>query len=334
MVQIFITGDDTGDVTAGSGVPATGTLFAFEWDFFANGFQFPSDSDLEDPILASWTISDPPAFGTASITSPGFSADWTYVLDESNPAVQDLEFGETLQDSFVVRAISVDDGSVFAGFQTIDITITGVCYAAGTLIETEDGPVAVEKLEQGQMVVTQDAGLQPIMWIGGQWYDEKDWRRDSSLLPVRISAGALGYNLPKRDLIVSQQHRILISGPALELYHHSPEALVAAKHLCFLQGVEIFEPIETLGYFHVLCDEHHLLNAEGTLAESLFLGDEALHSLSGCELVRLTDSFAKQPDDAVQALFLQPTCRPVLNRNEVLIALGARAHGEMDKQAA
>ncbi len=313
MVQIFITGDDTGEVTAGSDPIAEGTVFAFEWDFFANGFALPSDGDLEDPIFASWTISTPPEYGAATISSPGFSADWVYTLNESHPAVQDLEFGETLEDSFVIRAISVDDGDIFAGFQTVDITIFGVCFANETAIETINGPVAVEDLRPGSLVATVDDGFQPVFWVGGHWYDAKDWLSDETLLPVCISEGALGDSIPSRDLTVSQQHRMLVSGPLVELHFGTSEVLVAAKHLCCLPGVEIVQPTEKFGYFHVLCEKHQLLVAEGTPAESMFLGDEALHALPASSLNQLVSVIASNEESIPQ---LASTCRPVVTGTE------------------
>ena len=122
MVQVFITGDTTGDVTEGTAVAATGQLDA------ANFFT---------PLEATWTIIDFPDFGTATLAEiidpdtglvvvTGESVIWRYELDDSNPAVADLVLGETLADSFVIQASTPDNG---IATQTIDITIFGVCFA-------------------------------------------------------------------------------------------------------------------------------------------------------------------------------------------------------------
>ena len=37
-----------------------------------------------------------------------------------------------------------------------------VCFAEGTLIDTKDGPRAIETLEDGDMIETRDGGLQPL----------------------------------------------------------------------------------------------------------------------------------------------------------------------------
>jgi hypothetical protein len=41
-----------------------------------------------------------------------------------------------------------------------------VCFEAGTLIETIDGPRAIETLEDGDMIETRDGGMQPLRWSG------------------------------------------------------------------------------------------------------------------------------------------------------------------------
>lgn len=58
------------------------------------------------------------------------------------------------------------------------------------------------------------------------------------LCPIRIAAGALGFGLPVRDMVVSPQHRMLIEGPRAEMLFGEAEVLVAATHLTRLAGVE------------------------------------------------------------------------------------------------
>ena len=39
------------------------------------------------------------------------------------------------------------------------------CYAPGTMIDTPDGPRAVETLQVGDLVMTLDHGPQSIRWV-------------------------------------------------------------------------------------------------------------------------------------------------------------------------
>ena len=86
--------------------------------------------------------------------------------------------------------------------------------------------------------------------------------------PVRISAGALGPGVPSRDLVVSQQHRMLITGWQAELMAGCPEVLVAARHLVGRPGIRIDEQAAEVTYLHLLFDRHHLIWADGAETES------------------------------------------------------------------
>ena len=79
-----------------------------------------------------------------------------------------------------------------------------VCFAKGTWITTPSGQVPIEKLAAGDMVVTMDHGPQPIRWISSS-------KRHAigDMAPILIRKGALGNT---RDLRVSPQHRMLLSG--------------------------------------------------------------------------------------------------------------------------
>ncbi|MFC3570670.1 Hint domain-containing protein [Paracoccus simplex] len=155
-----------------------------------------------------------------------------------------------------------------------------VCFRHGTLILTERGEVPVEDLRVGDMIVTRDHGTQPLRWIGSKQIDGALLRAFEKLRPVRIRAGALGPDLPSRDLYVSQQHRILVSSKIAERVCGTAEVLVAAKHLTDIDGIELVEDCEALTYYHLLFDRHEILCSEGAQTESLFTGAEALKAVS------------------------------------------------------
>jgi len=111
------------EVAAGAhGVPsASGTLTDTDVDDPANTFRAVSSSHVSDHSYGSFTM-----------TADGH---WTYTLDDSNSAVQALNVGQTLGDSFTVTTI---DGTA----QLVTITIDGANDAAvisgtatGTVVE-------------------------------------------------------------------------------------------------------------------------------------------------------------------------------------------------------
>ncbi|PRY75035.1 Hint domain-containing protein [Yoonia maritima] len=155
-----------------------------------------------------------------------------------------------------------------------------VCFARGTKISSCEGAIEIEKLRVGQKIVTLAAGAAKIRWIGVIKLSRADLAANPKLRPVRIRAGALGKELPKQDLLVSRQHRILFSSKVAERMFGLRDVLIPAVRLTNLPDIFIDETIDSISYYHILCDDHQVVFAEGAPAETLFLGKEAAHSLS------------------------------------------------------
>ena len=150
-----------------------------------------------------------------------------------------------------------------------------VCFAAGTMIDTSHGPVAVEDLAVGDLVMTRDSGLQPIRWI-----DQNSLTHiPANFRPVRIRAGALGLDTPSTDLLVSPQHRILVRSAIAQKMFGTSEVLVAAKQLLQIDGIDLAHDLDEVTYVHFLFDDHQIVFSNGTETESLYTGPEALDSV-------------------------------------------------------
>ncbi|SEK86362.1 Hint domain-containing protein [Roseovarius azorensis] len=154
-----------------------------------------------------------------------------------------------------------------------------VCFTRGTLIETASGPVPVERLAAGDMLRTLDHGFRPVRLVCRTACDSIDLRLRPAIRPVRITAGALGNGLPQRDLLVSPQHRMLVSSRIAERMFGTTEVLIPAIRLTALPGVFIDESVTEVEYFHVLLDEHQVIFAEGAPSESLLTGPQALRAV-------------------------------------------------------
>lgn len=204
----------------------------------------------------------------------------------------------------------VNDGHWMGQAQYSDLDGYGVtCFAAGTRIATPRGERPVERLMPGDLVLTADDGPQPLRWIGLRRLSAADVAANPALCPVRIAAGALGPGLPVRDLIVSQQHRMLVASPiGTRIGGGAAEVLVAARHLAGLPGIAVMTDPAPVTYVHFLCDAHQIVRAEGAATESLLPGPQALRSLHRAARQEIAAIF---PGVAIPGWRL-PAARPVL----------------------
>ncbi|MDP3863038.1 MAG: Hint domain-containing protein [Phaeovulum sp.] len=194
-----------------------------------------------------------------------------------------------------------------------------VCYVAGTRLETPKGPVAVEDLRIGDLLTTQDDGPQPIRWIG---WTEHSWPdTDEKLRPVRIPARSLNGRLPIRDLMVSPQHRILISREGFPFLDHDTEQFAPALSLEGYCGIARETACSTARYYHVLLERHSVIRAEGLCSESFYPGPMAMRSLSFRNRIRVMSLYPGLAADPRNGY--GPLCRTTLTRRQAVELLGA-----------
>jgi Hint domain/RTX calcium-binding nonapeptide repeat (4 copies) len=132
-----------------------------------------------------------------------------------------------------------------------------VCFYSGTLVATPSGEVAVETLKAGDLVLTAEGEAKPIRWLGRQTVSTR-FGDPLRVLPIRVAAGALGENLPRRDLLVSPDHALLVDGVLVQA-----GALVDGAAVRREGGVP-----EVFTYWHVELHDHSLVLAEGVPAET------------------------------------------------------------------
>ncbi len=137
------------------------------------------------------------------------------------------------------------------------LAVAPACFRSGTAIATEDGEVAVEMLRIGDRVRTLHRGLQPIRWIGRRRIDAAAVAaRPREAWPVRIAAGAMGRDLPARDLYLSPDHAVFVD-----------DVLVPVRHLA--NGRSIAQvPVDEVTYYHIELDSHEIVLSEGLATET------------------------------------------------------------------
>ncbi|MFS4581458.1 Hint domain-containing protein [Phaeobacter sp. C3_T13_0] len=202
---------------------------------------------------------------------------------------------------FTVGATLGNYQSHTTGWNYSDIT----CFVRGTLIETERGLVPVERLVKNDRILVADGSYRPLRMVMRRALSATDQRENPKLKPVRITAGALGHGLPKRDLLVSRQHRMLVTSKITERMFGEPEVLVAAVRLTELPGIFVDQDTAAVEYFHLLFDQHEVIYAEGAPTESLFTGTEALKALTPDAYEEITLLF---PDLLTAQIARQSAC--------------------------
>ncbi len=217
----------------------------------------------------------------------------------TNPdSTQTLTFpnGETV----AVSPGTVDTSTWLTQFNSLVAMGVPPCFATGTLIATARGDVPVERLESGELVPTADHGMQPLRWIGR--HEREFATREDRHRPILIRAGALGAGAPRRDLVVSPQHRIVVSGPEVREMFGVDEALALAKSLLTRPGVRVMRGRRRIVYHSLLFERHEVILAEGAATESFRPGPIVMDALPQALREEIFAIFPRLRDEPVEGL--------------------------------
>ncbi len=212
-------------------------------------------------------------------------------LDGTTITVTGGESGETAGDTLhitgpaTIDMIGAESGTVTwmdgtkLNFSEIEQVHYTPCFTPGTLIKTLDGERDAADILPDDIVLTRDNGYQAVRWAGRKTLSHAELTATPALRPVKIAKGALGQGVPERDMVVSPQHRVVMSGYAIELLFGEDEVLVPATHLVGRPGITRICPDEGVTYVHFMFDHHELVMSDGAWTESFQPGDLSLAGL-------------------------------------------------------
>ncbi|NVN06518.1 Hint domain-containing protein [Asaia spathodeae] len=226
-------------------------------------------------------------------------------------SIAGIPTGATSSDFHVERDST--DGSM--------IIVYDKCFLRGTMIRMEHGECAVEDIQVGDNVVACVDGadvLRQVIWVGRRTATVRSAHYDDEAgFPVRILQGALGDNVPYKDLLVTPEHALFLDG-----------AFVPARMLVNGRSIFFDRTMTQFDYYHIETDEHSVLWSDGALSESyLDTGDRTAFSQGG-PVVRLMNAPAKTWADhaaaplRVERSFVEPLFAALLERATTL-GLGA-----------
>lgn len=239
----------------------------------------PLEGAPEDdaPLLSdqSFVVTDGRKSYTATLIDVGRAGQpLVMFVDEVPPKNTDLWVVD-----HTLNAVSASD---------VDVGAAGViCFTPGTRIDTPDGPRLIEELREGDKVSTQDNGAQEVQWVGSRRMSGARLFAMPRLRPVRFATGALGIQRPDQELLVSPEHRMLITGRAARELFNAEEVLVAAKDLINGSTVTVDLSVREVTYVHLLLPRHEILRANGIETESFHPANTALSTLSEGDRERL-----------------------------------------------
>ncbi len=168
------------------------------------------------------------------------------------------------------------------GNQTIGPATPGdavLCLTAGSAVRTSNGHVCPTQLAAGDLVWTLDHGYQPLRWVGLRRVTAQELSNQPMQRPILLGQGALSEGVPRTDLHLSPQHRVLIRSAVAQRMFGSEEVLAAAKKLDAFDGITAAKCPDGVIYVHLLFDRHEIIDVNGALVESLLIADQSTAGL-------------------------------------------------------
>lgn len=212
-------------------------------------------------------------------------------VDSDGDGVEDSVV--TLEGNYDIDAFKVHDMGTGTGitYQPNEGTPPVVpCFTPGSLAMTKRGLVACEDIRQGDLLVTRDNGYQEVTWIGHRKLSQAELASNDHLAPIRIRQGALGGDVPDRDMLVSPQHNLLWTTGRSSLLFADQEVFVPAKHLTYLPGIERL-PVKEVVYLHFMFERHEILLVDGVWSESFNPGQCVLTGMHAGQRDELLELF-------------------------------------------
>jgi len=247
--------------------------------------------------------------------SPADRVSVTYGTISNVSDVASGEIAVTLEGGSVIDIQTAINPSTGTYFTASDFTYSGnelTCFLSGSMIETSNGPIAVEDLRIGSEIVTfkEDIDvLRRVTWVGQAHCTVRPHLPDDEAgYPVRILKDAIADGVPYKDMLITAEHCLFFDGK-----------FVPARMLVNGRSIFFDKSITSYDYYHIETEEHSVIMADGMLTESyLDTGNRSTFRQSG-EVVSLTPSRNLTWEDAAVPLTVsretvEPLFRKIENR--------------------
>jgi surface protein len=136
--------------------------------------------------------------------------------------------------------------STLISFPLPPVIKSNICFPAGTLIRTDQGEVAIEKLQRGKHTLGQKIIKHITQTISTDKY------------LIRVEKGALGKNKPNRTTLMSKDHKIEFQGALVQAY----------RLLDYTEQVKKVKYNEEILY-NILLEQHDIMSVNNLRCETL-----------------------------------------------------------------
>lgn len=154
-------------------------------------------------------------------------------------------------------------------------------FTRGSLVETKQGPIAVEDLFPGDEILTLDGDSQPLVWKGcTSLVPSRSDSRGRSHRLTSFMADSLGLQKPSSSVVAGPSARLLRMSPYIKASTDAPLMLTPVQ--VFQDGMNIFEtaPPTVVDMFHLCLPQHAVIKVGGLDFETYHPGPDAVKHVS------------------------------------------------------
>lgn len=154
-------------------------------------------------------------------------------------------------------------------------------FTRGSLVETSQGPLAIEDLLPGDEVLTQDGSSETVLWKGSvTLIPGREDSRGRTRPLTRIMADTFGMQKPMSGVIAGPAARLL--GAPAHLRHLNGGLPMLTPVHEFQDGMSVIEtlPPTPVELFHICVARHSVIRVDGLQFETYHPGINAVRMIS------------------------------------------------------
>lgn len=153
-------------------------------------------------------------------------------------------------------------------------------FARGTLVTTDQGPMAIEDLLPGDRIETLDDGPQQVIWIASTMLvPSAPGQSERMKRLTRVMTDSLGLARPMCDLVLGPGARMLRDKPAYGALTGSNKLLMPVTDFVDGMGIVELTPPTPVRVYHLALERHSVIRVGGIDMESYHPGRHATEGL-------------------------------------------------------